>query len=518
MKALIALRHAFRTGGQVLFSLAALAGAVSVIPRLAQISPGSSADLWEQMFPPSYEAPGALLNAANETFLVALVGTFLGFLLALLFVIVFGESSARAMGFWSIPVWVSRGIPDVVFAVLLVQVFGLGPITGVLALALGTFGVSGKLLQDAFQTRSRATETVFVRGGMSRMKIVTSVVLPSLYRELLGQFLLRLEINFRIAIVLGLVGGGGLGLLLDRALGTMDYASATAVLVAIAIFVFSSETLARLVRNRVSNSSASMLSSRTATLTPLILTGLSVFYLVSLASRDDFRYSSTQAIKLASALIQPDFASQAGAIFDGVVASVSLAAVSALLIFPLALGVAALSSVVATGHRASSLLLRQVFGLARAVPVAVLSLFLVVPFGLGSQTSFIALVIGGTLFIGRTAADFLDSTSEQLAKISSRSGASVAARAVMVLAQNRSKLHRLWYFTLDFAFRYSIILGILGSGGLGTVILNAIRVQDLNTVTAATLVILSVIVAIEAAQPKAERRRQVFIESRKVAG
>ena len=490
----------FRAGAKGILTLVILVGVFSVVPRLSEIDPTSLWSIAEQMFPPRSEDTVSLLTAMNETLLVALVGTFLGFGVALLLVLGFEGLSERTIRLLSVPVWFSRGVPDVVYAVLLVQVFGLGPITGVLALALGTFGVSGKLLLDAFQVRSKLTEVVFVRSGMSRVRILLTVVLPSLYREILGQFVLRLEINFRIAIVIGLVGGGGLGLQLDRALGTMDYRSASMILLAIAIFVFGSESVARIARNHVAASTGSMLNSRVVTWTPIGLAGLSVFYIILLITEGDFRFSAPQALKLTSALVQPDFISQASAIGNGLIESASLAAFSAFIVFPSALGVAVLSSVAATGRRKTSFVLRQIFGIARGVPVAVLSLFLVVPFGLGPQTAFLALVIGGTLFIGRIAADFLDNTSGELAKLITRAGASKALRAVVVLAQNRSRLLRLWYFTLDFTFRYSVILGILGSGGLGTVILNAIRVQDLSTVSAATILILSVVASIELAQ------------------
>jgi ABC-type phosphate/phosphonate transport system permease subunit len=91
----------------------------------------------------------------------------------------------------------------------------------------------------------------------------------------------------------------------------------------------------------------------------------------------------------------------------------------------------------------------------------------------------------------------LDDGANSQLKTFELSGAGFWTRSLVLVVSNRGKLGRIWFFNLDFLFRYTVILGILGAGGLGQVILSAVRVQDMQTVSAATLMIVTVVGVIE---------------------
>jgi phosphonate transport system permease protein len=490
----------FRFIALTLLTALALAGAARILPSFDSFSLSSLKSFVQILFPPTVRNADFFFGAAVETLNLAISGTFLGFVAALSASILIFEFRPALLRLVSIPTWVTRGVPDVVFAVLLVQVFGVGPTAGMLALALGTFGVSGKLILDSLQTRNTAVELALTASGMGKNHFTIAVLLPMLFKDLLSQFLLRLEVNFRIAIVLGLVGGGGLGLLLDRSLGLMDYQSATSVVIAITGFIFLTELLSRTVRLAIQKSSRSLIASWLPVSLLIALTTWPCYYIATSFTSASLRFSQEQGVRLLSAVLSPDFASQSDSLIQGLIQSISLSAFASFLVFPLAVVIGTLSSHVALGKESLSFLFRQVFALIRSIPIAVLAVLLVIPMGFGPQTAFIALVIGGGLFVGRIIADALDASSSILIQTISDSGAGVWQRAIVVLAQNQRRLLRIWYFTLDFLFRYSVILGILGSGGIGTVISNALRVQDLQTVAAATILIILVIWLIEFSQ------------------
>ena len=127
-------------------------------------------------------------------------------------------------------------------------------------------------------------------------------------------------------------------------------------------------------------------------------------------------------------------------------------------------------------------------------------MLIVIPLGFGPHSAFLAMVIGGGLFLARILGEAFDSKNRDLLNLFELSGALFTTRGMVVLANNKRRLARHFFFSLDFLFRYSVILGILGSGGLGVVISNAIRVQDISTVAAASWMIILIVFLIEQLQ------------------
>jgi len=442
----------------------------------------------------------ALIAATLDTLLIAVTGTWVGFLASVVLVVSLARWPRILRAIFLSPIWFLRGVPDVVMAVLLVQVFGIGSAVGVLGLALGTLGVSGKLILDTLEGRQLLLERAMVRGGQSSFGLHVLVILPSIAIELISQALLRFEINFRIAVVLGLVGGSGLGMLLRRSLGLMDYSSALLILLGIVIFVLGAESVARLSRKVLEGSSKSILRSVPLWVSLSSLSLVSLYQIAQLFLAGQFALRLDQALKLLAGLATPDFASQSSSLWDGFIRSLLSSALASTVAFLLALVIAILVSSRIRPESNLILTLRSAVSAFRAIPLAVLALFLVLLFGLGPFSSFLALAIGGAMFMSRIILDILDQTAAPLLASLLRSGAGLGTRSLTVLFQNKLRIQKALFFNLDFIFRYSVILGILGNGGLGTVILNAVRVQDFSTVSAATILIIAVVLALEVLQ------------------
>jgi phosphonate transport system permease protein len=482
------------------YFLALILGAVLLANSASSFSASNLARVPDLFLPAEFLAPTLLISAALETLGFAVAGTVLGFVCALFFSIAIYRLPSLARLAVTLPAWIARGVPDVVFAVLLAQVLGLGPLTGMLALALGTFGVSTKLVSITLLTHRTKIDNNFAQSGMGPVWFTLGVLIPSVFRDLASQFLLRLEVNFRIAVVLGLVGGGGLGLLLSSSMGLLDYQTAAGTVLAIVIFVLATESLSRRIRERASASAKSIHKSFSFAIAPWLLGIFLVGFTLVTLSSGSHRFSLGQAERLVAAALSPDFSSQSEPLWSGLIESIGLASLASLFAFPLALTLALLSSSRITQATGLSSWVRGALGLFRSVPIAVLAILLVVPFGLGFSTALIALVLGGTLFLARVIADSLDDYAVGVVESFSRSGASFLTRSQVAIVSNMRRLSASWFFTLDFLFRYSVILGILGAGGLGQVILSAVRVQDLNTVVAATILIVGVVALLELAE------------------
>jgi phosphonate transport system permease protein len=108
-----------------------------------------------------------------------------------------------------------RSIPELVWALVLVRVVGLGPTAGVLAIALTYGGMLGKVYGEILESGETATAQALLRNGAGRLQTFFYAVLPANAAELVSYTVYRWECAIRSSVVLGFVGAGGLGQQLD---------------------------------------------------------------------------------------------------------------------------------------------------------------------------------------------------------------------------------------------------------------------------------------------------------------
>ena len=180
------------------------------------------------------------LRALGETLILAYSGTVLGCLGA--FVLCFPASrnfSRSPLIRWLVrrSLEFSRTVPDIVFALVFVLCFGLGPLPGVLAIAIHTMGTLGKLFSEVVESiDERPVEGVRACGG-GWFSQVRFGALPQVLSNFVSYALLRFEINVRIAAVLGFVGAGGIGYTLLIAVRKFYNSDVSAMLVLIVVTV-----------------------------------------------------------------------------------------------------------------------------------------------------------------------------------------------------------------------------------------------------------------------------------------
>jgi phosphonate transport system permease protein len=130
-----------------------------------------------------------------------------------------------------------RSVPELVWAVLMVLAAGLGPFAGVLALALHTSGVFGRLFAETLENASREPEEALVQSGSGAMPAFFYGSLPLVQPQWVAYILYRWEMNIRMAAVLGFVGAGGLGQMLYFHLSLFQQPQAATVLGAMCVLV-----------------------------------------------------------------------------------------------------------------------------------------------------------------------------------------------------------------------------------------------------------------------------------------
>jgi phosphonate transport system permease protein len=148
---------------------------------------------------------------------------------------------------------VLRSVPELVWATLMVLAAGLGPFAGTLALALHTTGVLGRLFAEAIENAPPAAETSLREAGAGSALAFLYGTLPLVWPQFIAYGLYRLEMNIRMAAVLGFVGAGGLGQMLYFHLSIFQQAEAATVLIAMLLLVLAVDALSHLLRGRLAN-------------------------------------------------------------------------------------------------------------------------------------------------------------------------------------------------------------------------------------------------------------------------
>jgi len=192
-------------------------------------------DFFISFFPPDVSSSwlSRVGYAVLETLAISAVGTLLavaaGFLLALPSSGRYGAVPAAMVNFLFNAL---RSVPELVWATLMALCVGLGPFAGVLALALHTTGVLGRLFSQALQNAEPAPCNALRDLGAGPGTAFLYGTLPEVMPQLLAYSLYRWEMNIRMAAILGFVGAGGLGQLLYFKLSLFQYAESSTVIAA----------------------------------------------------------------------------------------------------------------------------------------------------------------------------------------------------------------------------------------------------------------------------------------------
>lgn len=188
-----------------------------------------------EFFPPDLSAAFVTKTAwaALQTLAVSALGTLLAVLLgAALALPAAGRFGSAARHATRLLLNLLRGVPELVWAALMVLAAGLGPFAGALALALHTSGVLGRLFSEALENTPREAERALVDAGSGATAAFAYGALPMVLPQWMSYTLYRWEMNIRMAAVLGFVGAGGLGQMLYYHLSLFQQAQSATVLIA----------------------------------------------------------------------------------------------------------------------------------------------------------------------------------------------------------------------------------------------------------------------------------------------
>lgn len=226
--------------------------AVQTEASLAELIDGfpNMMDLLREMFPPRWSYFDNIVDGMLETIRMALVGTTVGAIIAVpVALLCAGNLMPHRWIYYPARMLLNlvRTLPDLLLAALFVAVFGLGPVPGILALAVFSVGLIAKLTYETLETIDRGPLEAMTSVGANAVQRIAFGVVPQVSAAFMSYVLYTFEINVRAAAILGLVGAGGIGLFYEATLGFLEYdKTAVIILFTLVIVLFIDYTSTKL--------------------------------------------------------------------------------------------------------------------------------------------------------------------------------------------------------------------------------------------------------------------------------
>ena len=146
-----------------------------------------------------------------------------------------------------------RVIPPLFIILVFVSAVGLGPFAGALSLILSTMGTFGQLFTEIIENVAPAPPDAIYSVGATRVQVIRFVILPQVAPSFTANFFYAFDINIRVAISIGIFGGGGVGFQLFQAMRLLHYHDALALILLTVVLIVASEKLSDLFRSRLLN-------------------------------------------------------------------------------------------------------------------------------------------------------------------------------------------------------------------------------------------------------------------------
>ncbi len=208
-----------------------------------------------KIFRPDFGYFEKVTNPLLDTIKMSILGSFIGATLALPISVLAStniDKSRRVVWFLRILLMVVRTLPTLVIAKFAALVFGLGTFAGTVAIVIFTFGVVSKMMYESIETIDMGAFEAMESFGANKFQSFWSACMPQILPTYLSYCLYALEMNIRAAAILGYVGAGGIGLLMDERIGWRDYNGLGMVLLALFVVVVAIEQISQYLRRKLS--------------------------------------------------------------------------------------------------------------------------------------------------------------------------------------------------------------------------------------------------------------------------
>ena len=209
----------------------------------------------QKIFNPDWGYFDKVIPPLLDTIKMSVIGSAIGSLISLPFAVMASANinkSGSSVAALRVILNIVRTLPTLVIASVCALIFGLGTFAGTVAITVFTFGIVAKMLYESIETIDMGAFEAMEALGASKFQAFWSAVFPQILPTYLSHCLYSFEINIRAASILGYVGAGGLGILINERIGWRDYEGLGTVLIALFVVVLIIENTSQALRRRLS--------------------------------------------------------------------------------------------------------------------------------------------------------------------------------------------------------------------------------------------------------------------------
>ncbi len=210
--------------------------------------------IFGQIMQPNWSFLGDVKEPLFDTIKMSLVGTFIGSIIGLPVAILASSNinkNKSVVAFIRLILGMVRTVPTLIMATIFSLIFGLGSFAGTVAICLFTFGIVTKMLFESIETIDLAPFEALMSMGCNKFEAFWAGCMPQILPTYLSHSLYCFEVNIRAASILGYVGAGGLGILINERIGWRDYNSLGTILITLFIAVLCIEQISAYIRRKL---------------------------------------------------------------------------------------------------------------------------------------------------------------------------------------------------------------------------------------------------------------------------
>ena len=218
-------------------------------------APSRIISFFDRLFPFNNHYFNRIWVPVAQTLAMSFLGTLIGAVLAfptMYFASSNLNSNKISLAIIRVILSIVRTIPITVYAIVFSMIFGLNSFVGMISIGLFTYSILTKMMYDYIETVNMASYEALIATGASKVKAYWVAIIPQILGVFVSQFMYNFEMNVRNSAILGYVGAGGIGLILDQQMKLNLYQNVTPILIALLATVLVVEFVSRSIRKGLS--------------------------------------------------------------------------------------------------------------------------------------------------------------------------------------------------------------------------------------------------------------------------
>jgi len=450
--------------------------------QLEKLWPPDFGDINLFTWPTNWGLLDQLWKPLLDTFRMSILGTFLGALLSLPLIMLSTRTVTREPWLYYPARFIMgmlRSIPDLLYALLFVAAFGIGPVAGVPVLMVFSAGIIAKMTSESADNIDRGPIEAMEAIGSGRLAIIGFAVIPQIFPLFLSYSLYVFELNIRIAAILGYVGAGGIGQTLQTYMAFGFWDKVMTALILILIIVFTIDYISGRFRESLIEGKDLKIWWK-GSLGFIVVVGI-IWSAVSIEiDLERIARGMEQLGRILGSMMAPDW-SALGLGVEKMFESVQIAFIGTTISMFFAFPLGFLCAMNMGFPKWMVYAFRQIPNIIRTFPELILAILFIASYGPGAFPGVLALGIHSIGMLARLNYEVVETIDRGPTEALNSIGANrTIGFRYAVLPQVIPEFIAIALYRFEINVRAASVLGIVGAGGIGTIIINATRLGHYN--------------------------------------